>query len=565
MTANAQTEQNNQNDWNEKIALAQEMLPLIGRLHRNNDVVVSIFGRLLVGATDIDIIKAHRYARRVADREMPLAQTLPVLKELGEMNLGTASIDVGRLATGFEKSGGTDLRAYLEEELAEVVGTHSETYPTDVVLYGFGRIGRLLARILIKREATYGGVRLRAVVVRKNGEDDLVKRASLLRRDSVHGAFDGTITVDKDNDVIWANGTKIQVIYSNSPAEVDYTAYGINDAVVVDNTGRWRDREGLSQHLESKGVARVVLTAPGKGDLLNVVYGINHDKITDDEKIITAASCTTNGITPVLKVLNDRYGVQHGHVETVHSFTNDQNLIDNFHKGSRRGRAAGLNMVLTETGAAKAVSKALPEFEGKLTGNAIRVPTPDVSMAVLNLTLDTEVDRDEVNNFLRKVSLHSNLRQQISYIHSPEVVSTDFVGTTHADYIAGYAVMNDYTMRDYQYRTLQWHQGKSFEKSAGFGPWMTTPDAFEFGGELATYLGDEKMQTTPTNDLVFNPAKLIEYISHIYPLDAGDVIVTGTPGGVGHARNPKRYIGDGDVVKVEIDGLGYVANKTVFE
>lgn len=134
-----------------------------------------------------------------------------------------------------------------------------------------------------------------------------------------------------------------------------------------------------------------------------------------------------------------------------------------------------------------------------------------------------------------------------------------------ADYIAGYAVMNDYTMRDYQYRTLQWHQGKSFEKSAGFGPWMTTSDSFELGGELATYLGDEKMQTTPTDDLVFNPAQLVEYISHIYPLDAGDVIVTGTPGGVGHARNPKRYIGDGDVVKVEIDGLGHVANKTVFE
>ena len=438
MTAHAQPEQN---DWNEKIALAQEMLPLIGQLHRNNDVVVSIFGRLLVGATDIDIIKAHRYARRVADREMKLSQTIPVLRELVDMNLGTASIDLGRLATGFEKSGGTDLRAYLDEQLAEIVGKHTATEPTDVVLYGFGRIGRLLARILIQREATYGGVRLRAVVVRKNSEDDIVKRASLLRRDSVHGAFDGTITVDKDNDVIWANGTKIQMIYSNSPAEVDYTVYGIKDAIVVDNTGRWRDREGLSQHLESKGVARVVLTAPGKGDLLNVVYGINHDTITDDEKIITAASCTTNGITPVLKVLNDRYGVEHGHVETVHSFTNDQNLIDNFHKGTRRGRAATLNMVLTETGAAKAVSKALPEFEGKLTGNAIRVPTPDVSMAVLNLTLEQEVDRDEVNNFLRKVSLHSDLRQQISYIHSPEVVSTDFVGTTHAGIVDGLATI----------------------------------------------------------------------------------------------------------------------------
>ncbi|AJK68353.1 glyceraldehyde-3-phosphate dehydrogenase [Corynebacterium marinum] len=440
MTANAQPEQNQQSDWNDKVALAQEMLPLISQLHRNNDVVVSIFGRLLVGVKDTDIIKSHRYARRVTDRELPLSQTLPILRELVDMNLGTASLDIGRLATGFEKSGETDLRAYLDRELAEVVGKHSENEPTDVVLYGFGRIGRLLARILIAREATYGGVRLRAVVVRKNGDNDLVKRASLLRRDSVHGAFDGTITVDEENDVIWANGTKIQVIYSNSPAEVDYTAYGINDAIVVDNTGRWRDREGLSQHLESKGVARVVLTAPGKGDLINVVYGINHDQI-DDEKIITAASCTTNGITPVLKVINDRYGVEHGHVETVHSFTNDQNLIDNFHKGSRRGRAAGLNMVLTETGAAKAVSKALPEFEGKLTGNAIRVPTPDVSMAVLNLTLETEVDRDEVNNFLRKVSLHSNLRQQISYIHSPEIVSSDFVGTTHAGIVDGLATI----------------------------------------------------------------------------------------------------------------------------
>jgi acylpyruvate hydrolase len=133
------------------------------------------------------------------------------------------------------------------------------------------------------------------------------------------------------------------------------------------------------------------------------------------------------------------------------------------------------------------------------------------------------------------------------------------------EYIAGYAVMNDYTMRDFQYRTLQWHQGKSFEKSAGFGPWMTTRDSFEFGGELATYLEGEKMQTTPTDDLVFGPQALIEYITHIYPLDAGDVIVTGTPGGVGHARDPKRYIGDGETVTVEIDGLGSIANKTVFE
>ena len=437
---NVTSQQQAQQDWNDRLELAQEMLPLISRLHREHNVVTSIFGRLLIGVTDVDIIKSHRYARRIVEKELPLDQTLPILRELVDMDLGTSSIDLGALAAQFAKSDETDLRAFLESQLTDAMGTSSARESRDVVLYGFGRIGRLLARILIAREATYGGVRLRAVVVRRNGDNDLVKRASLLRRDSVHGAFDGTITVDEENDVIWANGTKIQVIYSNSPSEVDYTAYGIDNAIVVDNTGRWRDREGLSQHLESKGVDRVVLTAPGKGDLINVVYGINHDQI-DDEKIITAASCTTNGITPVLKVVNDRYGVEHGHVETVHSFTNDQNLIDNFHKGSRRGRAAGLNMVLTETGAAKAVSKALPEFEGKLTGNAIRVPTPDVSMAVLNLTLESEVDRDEVNNFLRKVSLHSNLRQQISYIQSPEVVSTDFVGTTHAGIVDGLATI----------------------------------------------------------------------------------------------------------------------------
>lgn len=431
----------NHKDWNDRIAVAEEMVPLIGRLHRNNNVVVSVFGRLLVNVSDIDIIKSHRYARHIISKELPLESSLDILRELVDMNLGTASIDLGQLAYSFEDSESTDLRVFLEDALAPVIGAEADINPTDIVLYGFGRIGRLLARILVSREALYDGARLRAIVVRKNGDEDLVKRASLLRRDSVHGGFDGTITTDHDNNIIWANGTPIQVIYSNDPATIDYTEYGINDAVVVDNTGRWRDREGLSQHLKSKGVAKVVLTAPGKGDLKNIVYGINHTDITADDQIVSAASCTTNAITPVLKVINDRYGVEFGHVETVHSFTNDQNLIDNFHKGSRRGRAAGLNMVLTETGAAKAVSKALPELEGKLTGNAIRVPTPDVSMAVLNLTLNTEVDRDEVNEFLRRVSLHSDLRQQIDWIRSPEVVSTDFVGTTHAGIVDGLATI----------------------------------------------------------------------------------------------------------------------------
>ncbi|AWB83697.1 glyceraldehyde-3-phosphate dehydrogenase [Corynebacterium liangguodongii] len=431
------------NDFNRKLTLAQEMIPLISQLHRENNAVTSIYGRLLVGVTDIDIIKAHRYARRIVERELPLEETLPILKELVTLDLGTSSIDLGRLAKNFSRTEGVDLREFLEAELAGAIGAHTAVEPRDVVLYGFGRIGRLLARILVAREATYGGVRLRAVVVRKKGEDDIVKRASLLRRDSVHGPFNGTISVDRDNDVIWANGTPIQMIYSDDPASIDYTRYGISDAIVVDNTGKWRDRAGLSRHLESAGVQKVLLTAPGKGDVRNIVYGVNHGDITNDasDNVLSAASCTTNGITPVLKVINDRYGVRHGHVETVHSYTNDQNLADNYHKGPRRGRAAGLNMVLTETGAAKAVSKALPEFEGKLTGNAIRVPTPDVSMAVLNLDLEKEVEKDEVNEFIRRVSTDSNLRQQIDYINSPDIVSTDILGTTHAGVVDGLATI----------------------------------------------------------------------------------------------------------------------------
>lgn len=426
--------------WNDKLQAAQTMLPILRELHRKNNVVVSIFGRLLRNVTDIDIIKAHRYSRLATDQQLELSETLPIIQALPELHLGMTSVDVGRLAVGFRDSE-EQLEDYLRRKLADAIEKETSVEPTDVVLYGFGRIGRLLARILIDREADYGGVRLRAVVVRNNGKNDLQKRASLLRRDSVHGAFHGTITVDTENNCIEANGTRIQIIYSNDPATVDYTAYGIDNAILVDNTGRWRDEAGLSQHLKSKGVAKVILTAPGKGDLKNVVYGINHDSITPEDKIITAASCTTNGITPVLAVLDSHYGISHGHVETVHSFTNDQNLIDNFHKGERRGRAAGLNMVLTETGAAKAVSKALPQMEGKLTGNAIRVPTPDVSMAVLNLTLEKEVTREELNVLFDRVALHSDLRQQIAFVQSPEVVSSDFIGSTHAGIVDGLATI----------------------------------------------------------------------------------------------------------------------------
>ena len=432
-------------NWTDREATAEAMIPLIGRLYREHNVVTSIYGRGLVNRSVISLLKSHRFARQIDDTELSVHDTFPVLTALLDMNLGPASIDLARLVNKFRASGSDDLDAFLRDELASVIGKAGERrHGRDVVLYGFGRIGRLLARIMIEKSGAGDGLRLRAIVVRKGAANDLAKRASLLRRDSVHGSFQGTITIDEENNTITANGNLIQVIYASDPTSIDYTSYGIEDAIIVDNTGVWRDEAGLSQHLECKGASQVVLTAPGKGDLKNVVHGINHAVITPEDKIISAASCTTNAIVPVLKAINDKFGIVNGHVETVHSYTNDQNLIDNFHKGNRRGRSAALNMVITETGAAKGVAKALPELAGKLSGNAIRVPTPNVSMAILNLNLEKSTDRDEVNDYLRHMALHSELHKQIDFTNSQEVVSTDFVGSRHAGVVDAEAtICND--------------------------------------------------------------------------------------------------------------------------
>ncbi|MBZ9557270.1 MULTISPECIES: glyceraldehyde-3-phosphate dehydrogenase [Modicisalibacter] len=435
-------------EWQDSEALAEEMIPLLGQLYRKYNVVPSLYGRSLIIRSVIRILKNHRYVKKVEGTELSVRDTLPMVRAMLDLELAPAHIDLGKLAVAFKRSGRSDVEAFLREELAEIVGGHETNgmggEPKDVVLYGFGRIGRILARILIEKAGGGNLLRLRAIVVRGGG-DDLEKRASLLRRDSVHGPFAGSISVDHDNSALIANGHYIKVIHADSPSEIDYTAYGIDNAIVVDNTGKWRDDEGLSQHLSSKGVAKVLLTAPGKGSVKNIVYGINHDDIGDADRIISAASCTTNAIVPVLKAVNDEFGIRHGHVETVHSYTNDQNLIDNYHKGDRRGRSAPLNMVLTETGAAKAVAKALPELSGKLTGNAIRVPTPNVSMAILNLNLEREADAGRLNDYLREVSLDSPLQKQIDYVDSPEVVSSDFVGNRHAGIVDAKATIADDT------------------------------------------------------------------------------------------------------------------------
>ncbi|MER5354550.1 glyceraldehyde-3-phosphate dehydrogenase [Kitasatospora sp. NPDC002551] len=425
-------------DWKNREEIAESMIPIIGRLHRERDVTVLLYSRSLVNKSVVSILKTHRFARQIAGEELSVTETLPFLQALTTLDLGPSQIDLGMLAATYRAdSRGLSVEQFTAEAVAGATGANKierRESPRDVVLYGFGRIGRLVARLLIEKAGSGNGLRLRAIVVRGGGDQDIVKRASLLRRDSIHGQFQGTITVDEANNTIVANGTEIKVIYANDPSEVDYTAYGIRDAILIDNTGKWRDREGLSKHLRP-GIEKVVLTAPGKGDVPNIVHGVNHDTIKPDEQIISCASCTTNAIVPPLKAMEDEYGVLRGHVETVHSFTNDQNLLDNYHKADRRGRSAPLNMVITETGAASAVAKALPDLKAKITGSSIRVPVPDVSIAILNLQLARETNREEVLDYLRNVSLTSSLKRQIDFTTAPDAVSNDFIGSRHASIV----------------------------------------------------------------------------------------------------------------------------------
>ncbi|AQS36097.1 glyceraldehyde-3-phosphate dehydrogenase, type I [Shewanella psychrophila] len=431
--------------WQERFEMAEAMQPLLGKLYRNQGVEVVLYGKPLLNASTIEIIKSHRLVRRFVGYKLRLRESFPFVEALSKLAVKQCKVDIGKLAINYwrEHDDASDIEAYMSRELASAIDHEDTQEARDVVLYGFGRIGRLLARLLIERTGVSNKLRLRAIVLRGGRKGDLEKRASLLRRDSVHGPFNGSVEVDEENNAIIANGTYIQVIYANSPDEVDYTQYGISDALVVDNTGIWKDEDGLGLHLKSKGTAKVLLTAPAKGQIKNIVYGVNESDILSEDKIVSAASCTTNAITPILKAMNDKYGITNGHVETIHSYTNDQNLIDNYHSADRRGRSAPLNMVITETGAAKAVAKALPVLAGKLTGNAIRVPTPNVSMAIISLNLENETDKDQVNEYLREMSLHSELQNQIDFTESTEIVSSDLVGSRYAGVVDSHATIAD--------------------------------------------------------------------------------------------------------------------------
>ena len=421
-------------DFQYRQALAEEMLPMIGRVYRDN-VHLQLYGKPLVNLSVSELMQAHRFVRETEDNELSEFETYQVIVALSELALGPAEIDIGIIAAAYLfDNRELSLEEFVKESVEDLIGKKGSILESaqDVVLYGFGRIGRLLTRMLVEDSGGGDNLRLRAIVVRKTVDNDLIKRANLIRTDSVHGPFKGTVRVLEEENKLIINGNEVQVIYTSDPTSIDYTEYGITDALLVDNTGVWRDEEGLTQHLNCNGIKKVLLTAPGKGGIKNIVHGINNSVMDSNDKILGAASCTTNAIVPVLKVLDEEYGIDSGHIESVHSYTNDQNLIDNFHKKERRGRSAALNIVITETGAGKAVGQVLPDLLGKLTANAVRVPTPNVSLAIMKLTLGKDLDLESLNLFLRQKAFHSKYKNQIGYTNSPEVVSTDFVGNTHA-------------------------------------------------------------------------------------------------------------------------------------
>ncbi|MEK9649844.1 MAG: glyceraldehyde-3-phosphate dehydrogenase [Gammaproteobacteria bacterium] len=434
-------------DWKWREGIAELMVPIIGNLYRNG-INIMMYGQSLVNLSPTAIMKAHRFVRQTEGNELSEMESYPILKNLIKLNLADCEIDLAELTLQCSffntlRSASDDaITHYLSESLEVVLNKASNrpNKPTSIVLYGFGRIGRLLARVIAESTGPGNYFRLKAIVVRKGQGNDLLKRASLLRNDSVHGAFSGTIRVVPEQDLLVINGNPVKIIYANNPQEFNYSEYGIDAPVVIDNTGVWRDRAGLGQHIAS-GAYKVILTAPGKDDIKNIVYGINHSTLDQNDSIISAASCTTNAIVPVLKIINDAYGIDHGHIESIHSYTNDQNLIDNYHKGDRRGRSAALNLVITTTGAAKAVVKALPELANKLTGNAIRVPTPNVSLAVLTLSLKNAPDRETLNEFLRNQAFHSRYREILGFVNNPELVSTDFYSSPFASIIDAQATI----------------------------------------------------------------------------------------------------------------------------
>ena len=419
------------NDWATREMQANEFISVLSKLFYEKSIELVFYRSQLIDRSASLILYRHSYAENIIHKPLKVIDSLNLAKAILHCGVGPSKLDIGRLNREWteEHKNYVDFEDFIKIKLKHLIGTKATfDKPVDVILYGFGRIGRLLARELII-QGNGRQLRVRAIVTRDNDERQIAKRASLFRHDSVHGPFRGVAIEDLDEQTIYINGHKVLMLATSNPEEIDYTRYDIHNAILIDNTGIYRDREGLGKHLKAKGVSKVLLTAPGKDDIPNIVFGVNHAGVNyKKETIFSAASCTTNAAAPILYVLEKELGIEKGHIETVHSYTNDQNLLDNMHKKFRRGRSAPLNLVITETGAASAVAKTVPSLKGKLTGNAIRVPTPNVSLVVMSLEVKRETSIDEINELMRKTALTGELVAQVRYSTAIDAVSSDFIG-----------------------------------------------------------------------------------------------------------------------------------------
>ena len=397
--------------WNENEKAANELINIVGRLWYDKSVELIMLRSLLVNRGSGKILNKHLRAENVLHKPVRVQDSLLIAKALLAENLAPARIDLGRLNsewTDEKEKYNNNVTAFVRDKLSYIIDANPRSNKVqDVILYGFGRIGRILCREMTEMAGRGDALRVRAIVTRKNSPEDILKRINLFRTDSVHRYFHGVCTPIPGENAMMVNGQKILFLESKNPEDLDYTQYGINDALLIDNTGAFRDRESLARHLQAKGVSKVLLTAPGKGDIPNVVYGVNQDTLDlENETIFSAASCTTNAIVPGLEVMLKNFGIVKGHIETIHR--------------------------ITETGAGKAAAKAIPELKGKLTSNAVRVPTPDVSLAVLALDVEKATTVEEVNEAFRLACLEGNLIEQIRFSSNTEFVSSDGIGDSCA-------------------------------------------------------------------------------------------------------------------------------------
>ena len=313
-----------------------EFINIVNNLWYDQSIELVLFRNPLINKRASEVLNLINYAKEFVAKPISIYDALDIAKAIQEIELPPSKLDIGKLVyeSYLDALENNDKVTFVKSQLKDATGT-KDIQPKDVVLYGFGRIGRLLARELMTKMGKGSQLRLRAVVTRGAvNQTVLEKRASLLSVDSVHGDFLGTVQVDTENNALVINGTTVYMISAQHPEDIDYTAFGINNALVIDNTGAFRDKEALSRHLKAKGAEKVLLTAPGKG-VPNIVHGVNHkDYDVDQVDIFSAASCTTNAITPILKVIEDHYGIKKGHLETIHAYTNDQNLVDNMHKNT---------------------------------------------------------------------------------------------------------------------------------------------------------------------------------------------------------------------------------------